>query len=281
MARVKSSALDGMALAELRKGAHRLQSDADLFQPRADGMGYTGLMQGQLFGSWTDRLADSVRNLLAERVRRRPLSPMRKDEVIAMDLAGLVEVDPIELASAIRKGIKDARKGGGRSGPARLAITWKLGSSIELPVRAGFALAWEMLDRLRPDESQPVPWSTEDGVSILGHLPTGLIPPGVSELVKKQVVSNRLLTYHAFAPGPVTSLAKAKSLGRLLTHCGKLGLLIPRGYATRAHLEELGIAAEVHSRARLQLWESVAAAAAGKRPGRMRRPIRVPEREHA
>jgi hypothetical protein len=214
-------------------------------------------------GGWQDLFVASLEQCVRE---------ILTDHVGVVDLGGLAEVDPVELAEAFRRGVRGGfrkrkqRPLRGAEGPAYVTIEWKCGDPLEEVLRAGFRLAWETLDREDPEKRLPLVWRTEEDVSILGHLPKRLREPNLSRLIE-----NRLITYHAFSPEPVTSVREAKRLGKLLQWYGELGLVVPRRYADRDSLEELGLGDELHERSRPQLWESVPAAVRGMKPRRLRR----------
>ncbi len=209
------------------------------------------LAQDMLMGSWEEVLAATF---------QRHLRAHANHQIVVFDLSGLVEGDPHQLAAGMRVGIRAAiRASKTRLRGPRPALRWRPEQSLELPLRTAFTLAWEAMDRDHPTKRLAVPWLTEKGVCVLGHLPPALAARAES------LAKYRLLTYRALIlkAGTRKAVTVEKECLRFLRRFQELGLVIDRGYAAGSDEVDLGLVDEVRKHGRLKIYESVVAAAAG------------------
>ena len=191
------------------------------------------------------------------------LKGARGDSVTAIDLSGIVGVDPSEVAAGCRRGIREVKPPRRNPGlPSRcggrrfVAIRWQCQSSSEAILRSDFVSAWEEADRRSPAARLPVPLLLEDGPALLGHL-----PPRLSGARLERLLNTRLMTYHTLIVDPDKAGNSAKAVGRELDRYGILGLLVRREYPSAAALATMGVPPDTSGRARPRAWESVPAAA--------------------
>lgn len=246
---------------QLRRGRWLELADLrDSFSLRPDGA-WAVSEQYDFLGDTYDRIESAVRWLL---------ETAAPQTISIFDLSRLEGIDALKLADAIRWGIvqastmrrRDRRRWSPRTPPyfygeRFIALIWTAQTESERHLRLAFALAWNRLDIYNPSERIILPVISEKGVRRIGELPPSLGGPRLGALIE-----NRLLTYHDLAVDPGQPGHDAKQLGRLLLRLEKIGLVVPRHYATREDIARLELTG-THARfGRPRHWESVLAATA-------------------
>lgn len=244
---------------KLRRGRWLELADLrDSFSLRPDGAWAFG-EQYDFFGDTYDRIESAVRWLL---------ETAAPQTVSVFDLSRLEGVDSWKLAGAIRWGIMqaltmrrhDRRRWSPRTPPyfygeRFIALIWSAQTESERHLRMAFLLAWSKLDSYNPSKRIVLPFIFEAGLHRVGELPPSLDGPRLRALIE-----NRLVTYHDLAVDPDQPGHDAKQLGRLLLRLEKIGLVVPRHYATKDDVARLGLTGTNARFGRPRHWESVLAA---------------------
>lgn len=231
--------------AQLKVVGMEFDCPGDLFDLSDSGLLRIAANLGDARNWWTD---DKWTAGVEERVRY-CMRRMSEDEILVLSFSNLAVANPADLVRGLRRGIRLGRRDVAPR-PGLVGVAWGAFSGESQVLRHAVRLQWELLDQRDPKYRLPVPFFTEYGGSILGHL-----PPALSSHF--DALKARLITYHDL--GYVTNEEKTpKELGRLLDRYRKLGLLVPRGYAPVKDLAGIGLEPDnLGPNARPQVWESV------------------------